>query len=938
VKIGQLDTRRIVVTDFESFFDSADGYSLRKLRNEEYIMDRRWKVHGLAVAYHTGKTDWIEGPDVPKWLKSYKTHTFIGHKMTFDGLVWWLRYRHVAPFMLDTLYMANAVFGPAETSGGNDLDSVAQRLGHQPKGKIDMFDGVRDLSVEEHKAMRVYGTNDADLEFKIFRDMLPMMTRPEFELWLIDHSLRVYITRPLPVNVNKCKSTIKLVQDKIKEKLAALPRIVFNCQETRGSGKKKRVETIKRTVDESVLASNKQFGQALLQTLKTRGVQVPKKMGKNGIIPALAKADEGFMALKNHKDKAVAGLVQARLVKRSGDTQIARLRSLLLTAATGGFRPMLNYHGASTGRWTGGGGLNCHNFPNPTKSPDEFEREVAAKIHECVEPPTGCKFTANDAANIEARVLAQWAGQQDLVDAFGNGEDVYSSFAQEAFGEEVRKPKKEDPPKVFTRLKRLRNAGKGAVLGLGYCLAKGTPVLTKRGFVAIENVMLADKVWDGEEWVEHDGVVATGRKAVVLWNGIALTPQHLLLCKSGWHSVAEIASSGGTLCPLLAQSTDDGQWLAVKLTSEQSEEFQSDATVATKRAFARISWSEAGVLSVDNVPIAGPDKEADNHASTGCLTPNHDDGSRCGTTSTNDVTTPPTTNTRITGAEESSFDFQKQTSSRMSDPCRTPTTLLSTSTDKTTTGTTNGEICDSSLRLRICVTETFDVTNAGPNHRYQAGPAIVHNSMSNRVQPGKQYGKFESSLRSNPDTKELFDTGDLDKRKCDELVELYRKKYPKIIALWGRAEAAFFKARDGASRMVNGVLFSPGNGRGVDVTLPCGRVIHYPNVRTEKHIYGGKEKTEWVYGHGKGKKVYGGLLVENIVQAMSRDILAEAVYTMETSGYPVAFHIHDSIACTPRVKDAEECLKLANETLSASPDWAPGMKLGSEGEISEVMP
>jgi DNA polymerase len=127
------------------------------------------------------------------------------------------------------------------------------------------------------------------------------------------------------------------------------------------------------------------------------------------------------------------------------------------------------------------------------------------------------------------------------------------------------------------------------------------------------------------------------------------------------------------------------------------------------------------------------------------------------------------------------------------------------------------------------------------------------------------------------------------------------------------------------------------DGRGVDVTLPSGRIIHYPRVRVgayEKTNYG-QTRQQWVYGHGKGKKLYGGLLVENIVQAISRDILAEGVYAMEQAGYPVVYHVHDSIVnCVPK-RQAKKCQALAIQVLSEAPEWGRGMRLGAESTIEE---
>ena len=64
-----------------------------------------------------------------------------------------------------------------------------------------------------------------------------------------------------------------------------------------------------------------------------------------------------------------------------------------------------------------------------------------------------------------------------------------------------------------------------------FCLAEGTPILVKdiNGNIyekAIETVSQKDKVFDGDNWVEHDGVVFSGDKEVITWDGISATQEH----------------------------------------------------------------------------------------------------------------------------------------------------------------------------------------------------------------------------------------------------------------------------------------------------------------------------------------------------------------------------------------------------------------------------
>lgn len=76
------------------------------------------------------------------------------------------------------------------------------------------------------------------------------------------------------------------------------------------------------------------------------------------------------------------------------------------------------------------------------------------------------------------------------------------------------------------------------------CVAKGTPILTDRGLVPIEDVTVADRVWDGKEWCFHRGPYCNGVKEVIEYSGLLLTPDHEVLTNDGWKT-AETAKIGG---------------------------------------------------------------------------------------------------------------------------------------------------------------------------------------------------------------------------------------------------------------------------------------------------------------------------------------------------------------------------------------------------------
>ena len=66
------------------------------------------------------------------------------------------------------------------------------------------------------------------------------------------------------------------------------------------------------------------------------------------------------------------------------------------------------------------------------------------------------------------------------------------------------------------------------------CIAKGTQVLTDRGWIEIQNVTTKDALWDGEKWVSHEGLINKGIQEVINIDGALMTPDHKVLTQEGW--------------------------------------------------------------------------------------------------------------------------------------------------------------------------------------------------------------------------------------------------------------------------------------------------------------------------------------------------------------------------------------------------------------------
>ena len=169
----------------------------------------------------------------------------------------------------------------------------------------------------------------------------------------------------------------------------------------------------------------------------------------------------------------------------------------------------------------------------------------------------------------------------------------------------------------------------------------------------------------------------------------------------------------------------------------------------------------------------------------------------------------------------------------------------------------------------------------------------------------------------------------LKEKELKPLVDAWREANPHIVAYWWAVDGAVKKAiKQKKTYKVGCVLFQVKCGM-LFITLPSGRKLAYATPRIEKNQYGGESVT--YMGIDATKKwsrleSYGPKFVENIVQGISRDILAYAMRTLH--GQNICGHIHDEliIECEHDVSLEEIC-----EQMGRTPPWLPGIELRADG-------
>ena len=426
----------LITLDWETYY--AEGFGFKNLTTEEYIRDKQFEEIGVGIKVDDSPAYWIS--DSHEELKKHLTDltdwsdsALLCHNTLFDGAILGWRFGIYPAFYLDTLCMARALHG---VDAGGSLGALAERYQIGVKGdEVVKALGKRraDFTPAQLSAYGDYCKNDVELTYKLFHLMAGGF--PGDEVKLIDMTLRMFLD---PVFQVDDALLVQRLEDLKKEKndLLATLKKDLECDDEEAVRKK--------------LASNKQFA-AILQSLEPP-ITPPKKIspvtGKETF--ALAKNDEGFIALTQHENPLVQQLCAVRLGTKSTLEESRITRFIEIGKRNRGLLPIpLKYYGAHTGRWSGSDKVNFQNLPSRDKKKKTLKNAVL--------PPDGHVVINCDSSQIEARVLAWLAGQGDVVQQFASGEDVYSIFASKVYNRTITKSNPEE-----------RFVGKTCVLGLGY--------------------------------------------------------------------------------------------------------------------------------------------------------------------------------------------------------------------------------------------------------------------------------------------------------------------------------------------------------------------------------------------------------------------------------------------------------------------------------------
>lgn len=494
----------IITIDYESYWRHQD-YTLSKMGPIEYIRDPRFEVQLMGIRIDRGKTEVFETHEIPAVLQALdlanrKDCIVVGHNLNgFDALILSEHYGIVPYLCLDTMTISRWI---GLSRLGNESHARLTKVlgtGEKKAGTV-VSDGKHwphDFTSEERKFFKQYCADDVTQCSENMHTMLEsglvtkdailfsniicrMGTQPIFRL--VPSLLDTYV-KELEERAERARLDLSRIfhfhtkeeflqnirsADKFCAMMRTLgmePPMKVSAARTKTARTKLEAEYVSLS-DAGYAVVNGYAGDDVKQKRINEVVGMLANPASYEVLaPALSKNDYEFVNLQNHEDDRIALLVQSRLENNSSIQMSRALRFVTLAKSGKALPVMLNCFKAHTSRLTAGnseGASDSINLQNLSKRNPKM-----LTLRRAIIAPKGYKVVAADSSQIEARLLAYIARQDDLLDKFRTGEDPYSQLAENIFNvpwKEIKAGNKAGDP----RMTMYRNVGKKAILSAGY--------------------------------------------------------------------------------------------------------------------------------------------------------------------------------------------------------------------------------------------------------------------------------------------------------------------------------------------------------------------------------------------------------------------------------------------------------------------------------------
>lgn len=415
---------KYIALDFETFY--SKDYSIVGQSTYQYVNHPEFDAYLVSLwnpeISYVGQTK-----EYPDW-KKLDGYTFIAHNASFDqrcfekcvelGIIPDIKVEWIctADMCVYFQYQRN-LKGAAKAILNADMDKEVRE---NMKGKT--WDDM--IAMDESKAVLQYALDDSKYTYQIFEELYDQWPETERQL---SKMTRQMAWDGIPVDYDKLMEGINTLEEQLFEVKRNLPWYDQIDPDT----KKKYVEYSKK---------------AMALECRKAGVEPPKSMAKDS--PELAEW------IKEHGDKLK--FVSAMQNHNRLNMHLTRMRSVK-NRLTDDNRMSYNlkYFGAdATGRWSGDAGFNVQNLPRETR--------YGVNIRNMFSAPEGKTFVVADLSQIEPRLTAFIAGDEDFLKLIKQGMSPYEAHARQTMGWTGGKLKDEDPELYLLAKVRVLQLGYGS--------------------------------------------------------------------------------------------------------------------------------------------------------------------------------------------------------------------------------------------------------------------------------------------------------------------------------------------------------------------------------------------------------------------------------------------------------------------------------------------
>lgn len=253
----------------------------------------------------------------------------------------------------------------------------------------------------------------------------------------------------------------------------------------------------------------------------------------------------------------------------------------------------------------------------------------------------------------------------------------------------------------------------------------------------------------------------------------------------------------------------------------------------------------------------------------------------------------------------------------------------------------------SGIELRVnhflwSVKESIDLYKSDPEAdlyrafaaaRYRVTPEEVTKDQRQLAKVAQLGLGFGAGWRTFQKVAKLMGGLELSEEDAEAVTVAWRAQYAEIVRGWKLCHASLGHIYDGIEQPIDpwGLCVTCAEG----IRLPTGRIIRYPDLRSEHNEDGSRE---WVYGQGRHKaRIYAGKVDENCVQALARDVIAgNALDFFKRTKLRPALMVHDELVYVVPESDAQAALDELQAIMRTPPKWWPSLVTWSEGDVADT--